>query len=531
MNGYWDFLTPGHRRPRRRYSNAIILLVVGLIIVLVGGLLIGRQFTTNGSTTIQREVTSLIAEENSQSGTATWIVSPSRSATTQIQAYAGVTSVQPGQQITFYVSVQHDNTPYWIDIYRLGWYGSGGGRLMATAQQTGQAQGYFDETAGRLVDCPTCTVDTKLGLVETGWQPSYTLTVPSSWVTGVYEAKFTDASGWQTFVPFDVRGNAHSTYLVVTDALTTAAYNHWGGYSLYQGPNGTSATRGYTVSLSRPTSGWGSGQGLRFEISMIRWLEQHNYDVSYMSDVDMHEHPELLRDHRAVLFLGHSEYWSKQMRDGTEAARDAGVGLAFMSADDAAWQIRFEADRTGTPDRTIVCYKDANLDPLHGVDDARLTVQWRDPPVRRPENALIGIMFSTLTQDPNGFPWQLSDSATSPLLTGTSLRPRQPYGCDLVGYEWDEVSDNGHTPVGVQILGESKTVDIQNKPSTSYTTYYIAGSGAMVFAAGSIQWTYALDSLRLATTQQCSDENVPVPGIQKLMENVMDALAVKHEKQ
>lgn len=507
-----------------------MLRAVRLAVVVVASvLIIGRQFAMSGNTAAYKEATPLIAAENSQQGTATWI--PTKTATIQIQAYATATSVQPGQQITFYVSVQHDNTPYKIAIYRLGWYSSGGGRLMFTTQQTGRAQGYYDEHAGRLVDCPTCTVTPQLGLVETGWQPSYSLTIPPSWVTGVYEAKFTDASGMQTVVPFDVRGNEHSTYLVITEALTTAAYNHWGGYSLYQGPNLTSATRGYKVSLNRPIVGWGIGQELLFELSMIRWLERNTYDVSYMSDVDMHEHPERLRDHRAVLFLGHSEYWSKEMRDGTEAARDAGIGLAFMSADDAAWQIRFEADHSGKPNSTIVCYKDANLDPLRGVDDSRLTVQWRDPPVSRPENALIGIMFASLTQDPNGFPWQISYTAYSPLLVGTNLLPGQPYGCDLVGYEWDRVFDNGHTPAGLQVLGESRTVDDQNKSSTSNTAYYIAHSGAMVFAAGSIQWTYALDSFRWTATQQCPGENVPVPGIQRLMANVMNAIIVKHEKQ
>ncbi|MGZ6390328.1 MAG: hypothetical protein ACXWQZ_13850, partial [Ktedonobacterales bacterium] len=74
-------------------------------------------------------------------------------------------------------------------------------------------------------------------------------------------------------------------------------------------------------------------------------------------------------------------------------------------------------------------------------------------------------------------------------------------------------------------------IDDQNRPSTSNTTYYIAHSGAIVFAAGSIQWTYALDSLRLGPVEQCPNENVPVPGIQELMVNVMNALAMKHEQQ
>ena len=51
---------------------------------------------------------------------------------------------------------------------------------------------------------------------------------------GIYLAKLTDANGKQTYVPFDVRGNSHSPYVAVTPDTTYAAYNDWGGYSLYQ---------------------------------------------------------------------------------------------------------------------------------------------------------------------------------------------------------------------------------------------------------------------------------------------------------
>src|SRR5207249_415007 len=149
-------------------------------------------------------------------------------ASTQIQAYAGATSVQPEHKLPFYVSVQENNTPFSINIYRLGWYGGFGGRLMGSwANQVGHAQGYYDLLGHRLVGCNSCHADKAKGLVEANWQPSFTLTIPSNWITGVYLAKFIDVNGMQTYAAFDVRGNSFSRYVAVTSDITYQAYNKW----------------------------------------------------------------------------------------------------------------------------------------------------------------------------------------------------------------------------------------------------------------------------------------------------------------
>ena len=66
------------------------------------------------------------------------------------------------------------------------------------------------------------------------------------------------------------------------------------------------------------------------------------------------------------------------------------------------------------------------------------------------------------------------------------------------------------------------------KADFSDTTSYIASSGALVFASGSIYWTLALDDYRLRTDKLCANSLPVVPGIQKMMVNVMDALAFLH---
>jgi hypothetical protein len=526
---------------RLRFVMSVVCFFI-LASVVLAYIMFGQNLLTPKVSIVDSPSGNPIVIENTHVGTESWKIPKGKESTTQIQAYASATSVLPGQKLTFYVSTQVEGTNYSIDIYRLGWYGGSGGRLMASVPyQAGHAQGFYDSVNHILVNCNSCYVDQKTGLVEANWQPSYVLTIPSDWTSGIYLAKFTDDFGKQIYTPFDVRGNSHSLYVAVTPDTTYAAYNIWGGYSLYQAGNnasldeGTDSNKGVKVSFDRPyTVDNGSSQVLVFEAAAIHWMERQGYDLTYISDVDLHENPAQLLDHRAYLSLGHDEYWTKEMRDGVELARNDGIGLAFLGADAVYWQMRFEPDSAGTPDRTIVCYKvqtanhDLALDPLYGKDNTRLTTQWRDPALARPENALVGIMFSDLTHLQQGFPWAVSPQANSSLLDGTGLLPGQQYGCGLVGYEWDRIFTNGATPNRLQVLGTSHTANNSKKADTSNTTYYIAPSGAMVFASGSIYWALALDNYRFQKDPLCTGQSAAVPGIQKLMARVLDAL-VNHQ--
>ena len=107
-----------------------------------------------------------------------------------------------------------------------------------------------------------------------------------------------------------------------------------------------------------------------------------------------------LLQHRIFLSVGHDEYWSAQQRGQVEAARDAGVHLAFLSGNEVFWKARWEdsIDGSETPHRTLVCYKEpkggARTDPT-----PEWTGLWRDPGSAptcdggRPENALSGTIF------------------------------------------------------------------------------------------------------------------------------------------
>src|SRR5581483_8630576 len=274
--------------------------------------------------------TNAISLENALLGTNAWIIPSDKAATTQIQAYLSSRSVAPGNPLTFYVSTQVSGTPYTIDIYRLGWYQGLGGRLVASIKNLqGQAQGYFNEATFELVNSPTTYIDPTTRLVEARWKPSHAITLPDHWTTGVYVAKYTDADGMQTSTTFTVRGNPTAPYVLVTPDATDPAYNNWGGYSLYAGnsKHGTAATK---VSMDRPsTVNQGSDSVFIYEINPIRWFERQGYDLSYISNLDLHTNSRLLLEHKAFISLGHDEYWTKEMRDGVEDARNQGrAGLS-----------------------------------------------------------------------------------------------------------------------------------------------------------------------------------------------------------
>ena len=134
---------------------------------------------------------------------------------------------------------------------------------------------------------------------------------------------------------------------------------------------------------------------------MILWLEANCYDVSYFTGVDSDLRGPNILKHKIFLSIGHDEYWSARQRLNVEAARNAGVHLAFFSGNEVFWKTRWEEslDGSGTPNRTLVCYKEthanAKIDPT-----SEWTGTWRDPRFSppadggRPENELVGAIFT-----------------------------------------------------------------------------------------------------------------------------------------
>ncbi|HSS42857.1 MAG TPA: N,N-dimethylformamidase beta subunit family domain-containing protein [Solirubrobacterales bacterium] len=402
-----------------------------------------------------------------------------------------------------------------IEVFRLGYYGNEGGRLVQTANNV---------TVNNNLTCKTAQPDPVTGEYScANWAVTYT--VPSSALTtsGVYIAKLTTVGGTalENTIPFIVRDDnptVDSKILVVLPTADYAAYNSWGGKNLYYDRVGggtvqaSGTGRAVKVSFDRPMFDGNEDRDRIFgpESETIFWLEKQGYDVSYSDDVAVSQNPASLKDHDIVIVPGHSEYWSEEEFKGFKAAREAGVDIASFSANTAYWKVRYE-----NGSRTLVCYKtvqgdgsnasgaisdnDWGPDGVKGTADDALgldgiagtaddkpqnsTTTFRDngappgdpnaPPGGRvgpdmPENSLWGVMYfgdNPAQSYPLSIPaGNANEEFSSDRIwrnTGISENKTTTIGDELVGWEWDSVPTQAQylaqQPAGVKKLTSTNT--------------------------------------------------------------------------
>ena len=352
----------------------------------------------------------------------------------------------------------------------------------------------------RGVDKPLPTPDPTYFMVECRWTKSFILTTsnrsdPTDWVSGVYVAKLTASSGKDRYIIFVVRDDNRTSSLVYQQSVNTyQAYNSWGGTSLY-----SSSPRAVKVSFNRPDfQGGGTGHFLSYEFDMIAFLEREGYDVSYTTDVDTHERGNLLINHKGFLSVGHDEYWSRRMRRNVAAARNAGVGLGFFSANTMYWQIRYEPSPiTGVGDRTIVGYKEtANQNDPAASNLALyplITTRFRDRHSNlpgHPEDSLIGVM-SVPGEPVKGD--TVVENTRAWIFANTGLKDGDHLP-GMLGYAVDALYNDATTPANIIDVAHSPFA-LNGRVFTANSTVYRAVSGAWVFAAGSIEWDYGLSNI------------------------------------
>jgi hypothetical protein len=445
-----------------------------------------------------------IAAENRRPGTTAWRITK-RGPPEALEGYADRVSATRGERVTLYVSTSAPR--FRVEAYRMGWYGGKRGRLLwRSAEVPGQRQAPARLTPGT-------------NLVEAPWRPSLRLTVGDAWPPGDYLLKLVASSGIQRYVPLAVTDPDSSDPLVVMNAVTTwQAYNDWGGRNLYWGPFHDPSLRSRVASFDRPyQQGDGASDFLTGELPLVSLVEEAGLDATYWTDVDLHEHPELLLRHRALLSLGHDEYWSTAMRRGAEQARDRGVNLAFLGANAVFRHIRLEPSRLG-PDRHEVNYKpqSAFADPAWRGNRKEVTTDWREPPLNDPESSLLGELYECNPAHADGV---IVAPATSWLLQGSGLGPgsRLP---NLIGPEYDRVMLDEPTPRTVELLAHSP-LRCRFHASFSDVTWYTTASGAGVFDAGTSSWVCQLDRVCAA------GRNSPVTSaaVRRITLNLLRAVA------
>lgn len=363
-----------------------------------------------------------------------------------------------------------------LQVFRLG---VGDATLMASVPAV--------QLAGAGLAAPQ-RADRASGLFEAACPVRYSLDVRRSWRSGVYLVKLTGSGGGQSYLTFVVRP-AHPTALVVMlPFMTDVAYNQAGGASLYRRP-GFTRDRGVMVSFDRPiTAENGAGYLFRAVFPLIAWLEDHGYDPGYVADVDVAADPTYVTGARTVVVAGHAEYWTEGMRQAFLQAERGGTGVVAIGANLAYWQVRLAADDRGAADRTLICYKDAQLDPLAAGDPQAATVQFGQLPRPEPAAEIFGADFLGIVAD-RIVPLRLRPDL--PAFAGaTALQPGQLLPA-LVGNEVD-----GPTPPGATIRALADTavaLSVAGPPAHARSVLWLSPDGAHVFDAGTLTWSWGLD--------------------------------------
>ena len=254
---------------------------------------------------------------------------------------------------------------------------------------------------------------------------------------------------------------------------------------------------------------------------MVRWLEANGYDVSYITGVDTDRSGGAAsRTTRCSCRSATTSTGRATQRANVEAARDAGVNLAFFSGNEIFWKTRWEnsidgsrhalphaghlqGDQGQRADRPA---RPADLD-RHLARPALQPAGRRRPAGERADRHACSRSTRRLGADHRCRPrtrklrfWRNTSVATP----GAPGR-RRPWPTHTLGYEWDEDLDNGFRPAGLIDLSTT-TVDVRQLlqdygndrtapgTATHNLTLYRAASGALVFGAGTVQWSWGLDA-------------------------------------
>ncbi|NUR27872.1 MAG: hypothetical protein HOV83_18845 [Catenulispora sp.] len=429
-----------------------------------------------------------------------------------MNGYLSRASAQCGDTVTAYLSSPVPVSGASLSAYRMGYYGGAGGRLVwQTKHLTLEPQAQATVTGKEL-------------LAEAPWKASLSFHITGQWTPGYYLLVLRAPGQTPSSIPLVVRADGDTAPLAFqASVLTYQAYNTFGGHSAYADPT-RKAAASTELSFDRPYEDGGYYSPYQYELPLIREMEKLGIDVDYFTDLDADANPEQLKQHKGVVTGGHSEYWTKRMYDGAVAARDAGVNLAFFGANGVYTAVRLESS-AGRPDRPmepnqrhVVIRRTVVGDSVAAATPSQATVNWAEPPLNRPETALIGQGYGYLGA--NGSlrvlhpgSWIFAETGVT---AGQVLR-------NTVGGEYDQVDLNkASTPKDIDVLAAMPIRFTNGHAGMATTTYYVATSQAGVFDAGTTYWPCVIsaDCLHLDQTPESARQ-----VITQMTDNILTAFA------
>ncbi len=312
------------------------------------------------------------------------------------------------------------STKFQVEIYRMGYYKNTGARLIRT-----------------LASPKSIVVD-------------------STMIPGQYLLKLRSLKRASTFVPLVITGSGANDLTFVSSVLTWQSYNQWGGESLYKGADGNRETAASVVSFDRPYDGDGAGQFRYMEQPLLTLMEKNGLDINYITDLEVDSNPEVFAQTRSIVVGGHSEYWTRSMRQQFENAVASDVNLIVFGGNTgyALTEIQARNISGRTPYREI----------------------------GQPESLLLGSQYFALGIRKD--------------LVANNVWPFSVLGNDaqikgIYGYEADTAM--GTRGPGVQVLARA-VISPTEKGFVAMSTYYTAPSGAAVMNMGTNGWVCAISN-------------------------------------
>tara|TARA_Y100001934_G_scaffold255714_1_gene323002 strand:- start:3049 stop:4581 length:1533 start_codon:yes stop_codon:yes gene_type:complete len=468
----------------------------------------------------------LIRDENRNGGAIDWQLTRIRPDSrggfraSDIEGYCSRQSVKAGEQIDLFVSTRRE-TDFFIEVFRTGWYGGRGARLMT---KLGPFKGE-----------PQLTPNPKRGdrrLIECQWEPSVTLSIPEDWPSGVYLGRLTatkDKTGfgyWQNYVVFIVTDDRKADICFQCSDNTWQAYNKWPStYSVYTHPKGNQGPWA-DVSFDRPYAkyaqiyenplSFGSGEWLCFEFPFAHWLEQHGYDVTYCSNSDMVD-PDYARPGRFKTFLsvGHDEYWDMRQYHNVERLRDTGTNVMFFSGNSVCWVSPFSPSSNGLPNRIIFRGGPYGGDYTYATSREEKHGPF---PHRGPDE---GYLMGGRNVSPvnGGGDW----TCTNPdhwVFNGTGMKHGESVA-GMIGWEYH--GDPPKDLKGLEVVANGTALQGGVNPQQWAATIYPGPKKNFVFNASTIWWAQGLSSPpgHMIPWSHYSRPHGPDERIQKITENLL----------
>jgi hypothetical protein len=243
-------------------------------------------------------------------------------------------------------------------------------------------------------------------------------------------------------------------------------------------------------------------------------MEQHGYDVTYCSNVDVATDPKMLLRAKGFLSIGHDEYWSRPQYDNVMAAIQAGVNACFLCGNSCCFVTPFSDSSDGQPNRIIT-----RAGRYGGIRKGE--EKWMaDLSVEAPNEATL-IGAQTVTPFNGSGDWTVIKPEHW-MFEGTGMKKGDSIP-GLVGWEFH--GSPGKIP-GLEVVAAGKTFTGDDKESHYTATIYPGPKGNLVFNAATIFWAQGLSAPpgHMPPISHHGRPHGPDERVQRITKNVFDRI-------